>query len=85
MHLKGPLNEGSVMQTAAAVGLNVDKLKKDMNDQEVESIIDADLELAREIGVDGTPGWVVGDKVTSGAMSPQAFKQLIDQGRKPKT
>lgn len=85
MHLKGPLSEASVMQTAAAVGLNVDKLKKDMNDQEVETIIDANLELAREIGVDATPAWVIGDKVSSGAMSPQAFKQLIDQARKPKT
>ncbi len=85
MHLKGPLNEGSVMQTAAAVGINVDKLKKDMNDPEVETIISANLDLAHAINIDGTPGWVIGDKSTSGAMSPQSFKQLIDQARKPKT
>ena len=85
MHLKGPLNEGSVMQTAAAVGLNVDKLKKDMTDPEVESIISANLELAHAINIDGTPGWVIGDKVQAGAMSPQAFKQMIDDARKPKT
>ncbi|HEY1721085.1 MAG TPA: DsbA family protein [Magnetospirillaceae bacterium] len=85
LHLKGPLNEGSVMQTAAAVGINVDKLKKDMNDPEVDSIISANLDLAHAINVDGTPGWVVGDKVQSGAMSPQSFKQMIDEARKPKT
>jgi protein-disulfide isomerase len=85
MHLKGPLNEGTVMQTAAAVGLNVDKLKKDMNDPEVESIISANLDLAHAINIDGTPGWVVGDKSMSGAMSPQSFKQMIQDARKPKT
>jgi len=85
MHMKGPLNENSVMQTAASVGLNVDQLKQDMDDKEVESIISANMNLARAIKVDGTPGWVVGDKLTSGAMSPQAFKQLIDDARKPKT
>ncbi len=85
MHLKGPLNESTVMQTAAAVGLNVDKLKQDMDDKEVDTIISANMDLARAIKVDGTPGWVVGDKEMSGAMSPQAFKQLIDDARKPKT
>jgi protein-disulfide isomerase len=85
MHLKGPLNEGSIMQTAAAVGLNVDKLKKDMNDPEVERIISANLDLAHALNIDGTPGWVIGDKASSGAMSPQAFKQLIDEARKAKT
>jgi len=73
------------MQTAAAVGLNVDKLKQDMDDKDVDKIITANLDLARAIHIDGTPGWVIGDKTTSGAMSPQAFKQLIDDARKPKS
>jgi len=85
MHLKGPLNEGSVMQTAASVGLDIDRLKKDMRGADVGAVIDANLGLARALSVDGTPGWVLGEKLTSGAMSPQAFKQMIDDARKPKT
>ena len=85
MRFKGPLNEASVMQVAASVGLNIDRLKKDMAGADVDGVIRADYELGRAINVDGTPGWVIGDSVSSGAMSPAAFKQLIEQARKPKS
>jgi protein-disulfide isomerase len=85
MHLHGPLSESTVMQTAASVGLNVDRLKKDMGSREVDSIISTNLDLARTLNIDGTPGWVFGDKMSSGAMSPEAFKQLIEDARKSKS
>jgi protein-disulfide isomerase len=85
MHLKGPLSEDVVMQTARSVGIDVDRLKKDMADARVQSIIDANLELGRELAIDGTPGWVIGDQSSSGAMSAEAFKQLIETARKAKS
>lgn len=85
MHLKGPLNEQTVMKAAADVGINTDKLKKDMESEKIDKIINDDLELAHTLNIDGTPGWVIGTEATSGAMSPQAFKQLIDQARKAKS
>jgi len=85
MHLRAPLSEATVMQTAASVGLNVERLKKDMTDRQVEAIISANIDLARALNIDGTPGWVFGDKMSSGAMSPEAFKQLIEDERKSKS
>ncbi len=85
MHLKGPLSEAIVMQTAASVGLDVDKLKKDMRGSEVDAIINANMALARALNVDGTPGWVAADKLNSGAMSSEAFEQMIDDARKSKS
>ncbi len=84
MHLNGPLSEASVMKVAASVGLDRTKLKADMNDPKIAEIIDADLDLAHALAIDGTPGWVIGDHVHSGAMSPEAFKQEVDEARKTK-
>ena len=85
MHIKGPLNEQTVMRAAAEVGINTDKLKKDMEDEQIDKIINDDLALAHTLDIEGTPGWVIGKQATSGAMSPQAFKQLIEQARRTKS
>jgi protein-disulfide isomerase len=85
MHLKAPLGEETVMQTAKSVGIDVERLKKDMDSANIASVINANIELAHELEIDGTPGWVVGDQTTSGAMSAESFKQLIESARKAKS
>ncbi len=83
MHSKGQLNEQVIYKIAADAGLNVEKLKKDMEDDQIDKVIKDNLDLARSLNVTGTPGFIVGDQVVPGAVSPQALKQLIDQARKP--
>lgn len=85
MRLKGPVNEASVMKTAAEVGLNVEKLKKDMEDDRIDTVLKNNIQLATALNITGTPGFIIGDQITPGAMSQQALKQMIDQARKPKS
>jgi len=85
MHVKGPLNEQVILKTAAEAGLNAEKLKKDMDDPQIDKAIDDNLQLAHALGVNGTPAFIVGDQLIPGAMPPAALKQLIDQARKPKS
>jgi len=85
MHLKGPLNEQTILKTAAEAGLSAEKLKKDMEDQQIDKAINDNLQLAHALGVNGTPAFIVGDQLIPGAMPPAALKQLIDQARKPKS
>jgi protein-disulfide isomerase len=85
MKLKGPINEASVMKTAAEIGLNVEKLKKDMDDDRIDTVLKNNIQLAHALNISGTPGFVIGDQITPGAMNQQALKQLIDQARKPKS
>jgi len=84
MHLKGQVNEQTVMKTAADAGLNAEKLKKDMEDPAIDKAIRDNLQLAHALGVNGTPGFIIGDQLIPGAMPQPALKQLIDQARKPK-
>jgi len=85
MHLKGPINEQTVMKTAAEAGLNVEKLKKDMDDPDIDKALTNNVQLARALALTGTPGFIIGDQIVPGQIPPTALKQLIDQARKPKT
>ncbi len=85
MKLKGPINDATVMKTAAEVGLNVERLKKDMDDEGIDTILKNNIQLAHALNISGTPGFIIGDQIAPGAMNQQALKQMIDQARKPKT
>jgi protein-disulfide isomerase len=85
MRLKEPLNEKVIMKVAAEVGLNTDRLKKDMDDQKIDLILKNNLKLAHELDINGTPAFIIGDQIIQTAMSQQSLKQLIDQARKGKS
>ena len=64
---KGQANEASSMKAAEALGLDMDKLKTDMASKEVEDELAADKQLAKSMGINGTPHFLVGDKSIPGA------------------
>ncbi|WP_298628355.1 DsbA family protein [uncultured Legionella sp.] len=53
------LDEQSVMDAAKSVGLNMDKLKKDMDSKEVTDILEANRQLAEKLHLMGTPAFIV--------------------------
>lgn len=87
--MKAPFSHGArpkddeelVFKTAKEVGLNIDKLKKDMEDDSISKIIDANMELAGELGARGTPYFIVGDQVYPGAMQYDELKKAVAAAR----
>ena len=65
--------------TAKSLGLNVDKLKKDMQSQEVKDAIAADTKEAESFGFDGTPGFLINGVPVHGAYPPEYFDQMIQK------
>ena len=55
----GPLNEAKIMEIAKKVGLNLDQLKKDMNNPAIMQQITANNELARALDLAGTPAFIL--------------------------
>ena len=49
---------------------------------ETKAKIDADLQLGQKVGVQGTPGFIIGDKLYPGAMELPMFKQVIADSKK---
>lgn len=81
MKLRGAPSESAVFRLADRLGLDEDRLRRDMASEEIESAIQANYRLAQQIGVRGTPAFIVGDQLVPGAMSPEAIRELIARKR----
>jgi protein-disulfide isomerase len=74
--------EAMIRQTARGLGLDPAKLVSDMNGADVTRQIDANLSLANDLKVDGTPMFVIGDTLIPGAVDEQALLAAIAATRK---
>jgi protein-disulfide isomerase len=79
---KGQISEDSVLKTAGSVGLDVEKLKKDMDSPEIADALKRTYELAQSLEVRGTPAFVVGGKMVPGAIDGATLKKLVAEARK---
>jgi protein-disulfide isomerase len=82
MALKGQIDDAAVYAVAESVGLDVDRLKRDMKAPEIERLLKANLALADDLDIQGTPGFVIGDQIVPGAIGLDDLKQLIAETRK---
>lgn len=79
MGVQGRLDQATVHRLAGDLGLDVERLRQDMQDPEIQEAIDANLELARSLGIRGTPTIVIGDTLVPGAIEYDAMAQLISE------
>jgi protein-disulfide isomerase len=82
MNMKGQIGDDAVFAAAKSVGLDVDRLKKDMATPEIEQQIKVNLALAKELDVRGTPTFIAGDQVVEGALDYAGLKDLIATARR---
>ena len=75
-------SEAMIRAAAASAGLNADKLVADMNSAEVTKRIDANLELAHALKVQGTPAFVVGDQMIPGMVDADQLEAAVTAARK---
>jgi protein-disulfide isomerase len=75
------LSMEGIMQAAAGVGLDTGQLAADMESPEVQAEIAATYALARELGIEGTPAFVIDDELIPGAVSQERLAALIDEAR----
>lgn len=80
-----PLNEDKVFEIAKKAGVNVEKLKADMDADDVKEQIQENFKLAQEIGLLGTPAFIVANKTGSkteyipGATSKETLTQALNK------
>ncbi len=75
------LSEESVIEIAGQVGLDVARLQRDMADREIIAYLQDTQRLARELGINGTPAFVIGNTLVPGAVDGARLRQLIAQAR----
>jgi protein-disulfide isomerase len=64
---QGQASEAAALRVAEKVGVDMARLKKDMGSAEVKKEIDDTRALAQKLGIQGTPHFLVGDRIIPGA------------------
>lgn len=72
----------SLRAEAGRLGLDGDRLLRDMDDPAIQARLDGTVALARELQIQGTPAIVVGDKLLPGAVDLPTLRQAVAEARK---
>ena len=81
MKINGRVNEEKVFSTAKKIGLDINQLKKDMNNTEIEQQLVKNREIAKLLGLNGTPAFIIGNIIYPGALNLNNLKEIIKQFR----
>jgi protein-disulfide isomerase len=81
MTLQGPITMHAIEELAGKQGLDVSKLKRDMESSEVQSVLARNRELGIKLGVNATPTFVVGSQLVSEALDDATFEQILAQAK----
>ena len=73
----GKANKEKVLRIANEIGLDVPQLEKDMESQEVADALAEAFGLAQELGLQGTPLYLIGDRTIPGAPD-DLYDQLVE-------
>lgn len=80
MTARGDLAQEQVLQIAESVGLDTTKLLRDMADPKVEAQVAGVRQQATELGINGTPGFVINGRLVTGFAKDQLDAALASAG-----
>ncbi|MDV2968060.1 DsbA family protein [Nitratireductor aquimarinus] len=81
MGMEERAEEASVMRLAEEIGLDVKRLRTDMDEPEVQEHIDESMRLSQALGFNGTPSFVIGDDLVPGFVEQDQLEALVDKTR----
>jgi protein-disulfide isomerase len=73
----GKANKEKVLRIANEIGLDVPKLEADMDGETVQEALDEAKDLAQKLGLQGTPLYLIGDRIIPGAPD-DLYDQLVE-------
>jgi protein-disulfide isomerase len=75
---KGHYEKAAIVDDIAkTVGLDLDRLHKDMQSTEIAAALNRNLDLGRALDINGTPGFIIGDQVIGGATTLEDLKKYV--------
>ena len=80
--MHGPIGKNEALAVARDLGLDMDKLARDMESPEVKAGLDEVMQLADSLQINGTPSFVVGQDVVVGAVGYNQLKDKVDSVHK---
>lgn len=79
-----PLDKDKIRAAARTAGVDWDRLQKDMtaHSEEIEDLFQRNSEQAEAIGLDGTPGFIIGNVQSFGGMTLKQLQTSVANARK---
>jgi protein-disulfide isomerase len=78
---RGHVDAAKVLEVAGTVGVDVQRMQADMEDAVIADELDNNGKLGQALHITGTPGFVVGDQVATGATELKDLQLLIAKAR----
>lgn len=79
LYAAGPVSDATIASAASAAG--IDQRQAAGFDKTADAEIAKNMETAGKLGVTGTPSWVVGDRVLSGALPLDELEKAVAAAR----
>ena len=77
LNSRGQIDKVKAVATAREVGLDMARLDKDLASPEIKATLEENFRMAEDMGLNGTPSYVIGDQVLVGAVGLGALKEKI--------
>lgn len=74
----------TVDELAKRIGMDMERMKKDMQAPQVKSELEANQLWAERLGINGTPAFVIGEQVIPGAIDKQSMQRIVELTRREK-
>lgn len=81
MFAVGQPSPETIDAAARKAGLDMAKAKKAITSPRIEAEIKRNLEMASQLGFNGTPSWIAGDQLISGAVGVEELSQAIAKAK----
>lgn len=78
---EGRIDEAAADEIAKSVGLDLARLKKDMDAAGVAEVINGNMKLAEALSIQGTPAFIIDETVIPGAVGFDALAAAVKQVR----
>ena len=78
---RGQADKARALAAAKDAGFDVAKIEKDLESEEVKASLQESFKIAQALGLNGTPSYVIGDKVIIGAVGLEALQEGINTAR----
>ena len=80
---RGPIGDAAALKAVASLGLDMQRLKQDISSDAVTAELELVQNLAKQLLIEGTPYFIVGDKIIPGAPDnlAEALKSAVDEVR----
>ena len=81
MFAAGHPDKATIDAVARSVGIDLARAARVIADPRIEDELSRNIDLARQLGFNGTPAWVVGNAVISGAVGEEKLAKAIAEAR----